>query len=266
MIRPLIVTALVLATAIASADSAEAEVRTRKVAYTHDGATLEGHLAWDDSVEGKRPGVLVVHEWWGLNDYARQRAEQLAEMGYVAFALDMYGKGQVTSHPSQAGEWAGMIRKNTDKWRARANAGLKVLLDQKQVDHDQVAAIGYCFGGSTVLQMAYADEPLKGVVSFHGALPTPSEEEAKAIDASILVCHGAEDAFVSEESIDSFRKALEAAGVDYQLVYYGGARHGFTNPEAGTFGIDNLKYDAAADRRSWAAMQDLFAEIFDEKK
>lgn len=214
--------------------------------------------------KGNVPGVLVVHEWWGLNDYARKRAEQLAGMGYVAFALDMYGKGQVTSHPSQAGEWAGMIRKNTDKWRGRANAGLKVLLDQEQVDKENVAAIGYCFGGSTVLQMAFADEPLKGVVSFHGALPTPSEDEAEAIDASILVCHGAEDAFISPESIDSFRKALESASVDYQLIYYGGARHGFTNPEAGTFGIDNLKYNEAADHRSWKAMQDFFAEIFAE--
>lgn len=264
MTRSLIVAAAVCSLALSWSGRADAEVKTRRISYTHDGTTLEGHLAWDDSIKGKRPGVLVVHEWWGLNDYARKRAEQLAGMGYVAFALDMYGKGQVTSHPSQAGEWAGMIRKNTEKWRSRANAGLKVLLDQDLVDQENVAAIGYCFGGSTVLQMAFAGEPLKGVVSFHGALPTPSEDDTKAIEGSILVCHGAEDSFIPEESIVSFRKALEAAGVDYQLIYYGGARHAFTNPEAGTFGIENLQYNKAADRRSWKTMQDFFAEIFAE--
>ncbi len=244
--------------------AANAEVKTKRIAYEHNGANLEGVLAWDDALEGKQPGVLVVHEWWGLNDYAELRARKLAELGYVAFALDMYGKGQVTTHPSQAGEWAGKIRKNTQAWRDRALAGLEILKKQDKVDTSNMAAIGYCFGGSTVLQLAYADAPLKGVVSFHGALVPPQEVEQ--IDASVLVCHGAADAFVPAEQVQTFEKEMQAINADYQLISYGGARHGFTNPDAGNFGLDNLKYDKKADKRSWNQMQSFFSELFSDKK
>lgn len=239
------------------------EVKTKRIAYEHNGAKLEGVLAWEDSQTGKRPGVLVVHEWWGLNDYAESRARKLAEMGYVAFALDMYGKGQVTSHPSQAGEWAGKIRSNTEEWRARALAGLDILKKQETVDTANMAAIGYCFGGSTVLQLAYADAPLKGVVSFHGALVPPAGIEE--VDSKVLVCHGAADAFVPPADVQKFEDMMQKISADYALVSYGGARHGFTNPEAGSFGIDNLRYDANADKRSWNHMKLFFSELFPEK-
>jgi dienelactone hydrolase len=238
-----------------------AEVQTKSITYRDGDTELQGFLAWDDSIQGKRPGVLVVHEWWGLNDYARRRATQLAEMGYVAFALDMYGKGKVTQHPQQASEWASTIRSNTPAWIARAQAGLKVLKSQDLVDTQRLAAIGYCFGGSTVLQLAFAGEDLDAVVSFHGALPVPTEQQAKAVKGSIMVCHGSADAFIPRETIQKFIEALNKGGADWQLIEYGNARHSFTNPDADKAGIEMLKYDAKADQRSWADMQALFNEV-----
>ena len=239
-----------------------AAVQTEVVRYRHDGTELEGTIAWDDAVTEKRPGVLVVHEWWGLNEYARSRAKNLAELGYVAFALDMYGKGKITEHPRQAGEWAAQIRSKTDQWRARASAGLDILRNDARVDPRRMAAIGYCFGGSTVLQLAYGGTELRGVVSFHGALPVPSSEDRQRIHSSILVCHGAADGFISEESLLEFRSAMAQSDVDWQMVYYAGARHGFTNPAADEYGLENLKYDPAADRRSWENMRQFFTELF----
>ena len=207
---------------------------------------------------------MIVHEWWGLNDYARARARQLAEMGYVAFALDMYGDGKVTEHPQEAGQWAGMIRSNVADWQQRARRGLEELQQHPQVDQQRVAAIGYCFGGATVLQLAYSGAPLAGVVSFHGALPVATPEQAQTLRAPILVCHGAADSFIPEQGIVDFRAALEQAGADWQMVYYAGAKHSFTNPDANRRGIDGIAYDAAADRRSWAQMQAFFGEVFHE--
>ena len=251
--------ALASAACFVAATVADAEVQTKEITYEQGGETLTGVLAWDDAVTGSRPGVLVVHEWWGLNDYARSRAIKLAEMGYVAFALDMFGKGKVTEHPQEAGKWASQIRENTDNWRARALAGLDVLKEQEHVNASRLAAIGYCFGGSTVLQLAYAGAPVKAVVSFHGALMPP--EEGTKIAPTVLVCHGAADAFVPPASVQAFEEGMEAVNADYYLVAYGGARHAFTNPNAGHYGLDNLKYDAAADRRSWNEMQRLFQEV-----
>lgn len=248
-----------------ASSTAMAEVRTETVAYEHDGTKLEGFFAWDDSIKGARPGVLVVHEWWGLNDYARKRATQLAELGYVAFALDMYGQGKVTQHPKQAGEWAGQIRSNSDAWVARAMAGLKLLENHRMVDQSRMAAIGYCFGGSTVQQLAYAKAPLKCVVSFHGSPVNPPEGWAGEKAPKVLMCHGAQDQFISFESIESFQKAMDASGADWQFVSYSGARHGFTNPDAGDYGLENLKYDRHADQRSWQQMQALFKESFESK-
>ena len=253
---------LVFLTTALSAAPVAAEIKTKPIEYRDGGVALSGHLAWDDAVTGKRPGVLVVHEWWGLNDYARVRAEQLAKLGYVAFALDMYGKGKLTEHPQQAGQWAGEIRKNTKAWQQRARAGLNILRQQPQADNTRLAAIGYCFGGSTVLQLAYGGEPLRGVVSFHGALPAADATQLKALTAGILVCHGANDAFISAEQIETFRAALNKGNADWQMIYYAGARHSFTNPGADRRGIENIKYDPRADRRSWAHMKAYFAEIF----
>src|SRR5262245_4777671 len=207
---------LAVALVACAVPTARAEVKTRTVTYTHDGMTFKGYLAWDDATQGKRPGVLVVHEWWGLNDYARKRAEQLAKLGYVAFACDMYGEGKVTEHPKGAAEMAGTVRQNLKAWQGRAQAALKVLQGHEAVDPRNLAAIGYCFGGSTALQLAYTGADLKAVVTFHAALPVPGEDQAKAVKAKVLICHGAADSFIPEDVIQKFRSALEKAKVDYQ--------------------------------------------------
>jgi dienelactone hydrolase len=244
---------------------AHAKVVTQRVPYQHENVALEGYLAYDDSIQGKRAGVLVVHEWWGLNDYARKRAEQLAGLGYVAFALDMYGKGKVTTHPQEAGEWSEQIASNVELWGQRALAGLKVLENDPRVDPNRMAAIGYCFGGSTVQQLAYLGVPLKGVVSFHGSLLAPTEEQAKKVKAKILICHGAADPLTPPKEIPKYITAMEKSGLDWQMIIFGGAKHSFTNPDADKMGMDALRYSKSADKRSWMYMKDFFKEIFSSK-
>ena len=239
-----------------------AEVQTKTVHYEHDGEKLTGHLYWDDALQGQRPGVLVVHEWWGLNDYAKKRARMLAELGYVAFAADMYGSGKVTKTPAQAKEWMREITADVEGWRERAREGLRQLVAGGLADPDKLAAVGYCFGGATVLHMAYDNAPVQGVVSFHGALPAAPEEVKDKIEPQILVLHGNADGFIAPEVVTHFREKLEASGAVWEMNTYGGVKHGFTNPDAGDFGIANLVYDERADRRSWKRMQGFFAEIF----
>ncbi|WP_437204506.1 dienelactone hydrolase family protein [Planctomicrobium sp. SH664] len=241
-----------------------AAVQHQEVTYQHAGTELKGYLAWDDSIQGPRPGVLVVHEWWGLNDYARSRADQLAALGYTAFALDMYGAGKSTTHPQEAGQWATQTRNNVQEWRARALAGLDVLKGHATVDPERLAAIGYCFGGSTVLQLAYGGAPVKGVVSFHGDPVLP--EEGTKIAASVLLCHGYTDEFIPPARIDAFEARLEKAGADFQVIVYGGTRHGFTNPGADKHNIPNIKYNQDADHRSWEQMKIFLTEIFARKQ
>ena len=241
---------------------AMAEVRTERIEYRHGNAVLEGYLAYDVAGTGKRPAVLVVHEWWGLNDFARRRVEQLARLGYVAFALDMYGKGVSTTDPKEAGRLSGLFRSDSPFRRARAAAGLNVLKGRPEVDPARIAAIGYCFGGTVVLEMARAGADLKGVVSFHGGLATPNPADAKNIKGKVLVLHGADDTFESPAEIAAFQEEMRQAGVDWQMVYYGGAVHSFTNQDAGKAGIKGVAYNEAADRRSWQAMRDFFDEIF----
>jgi dienelactone hydrolase len=243
-------------------DSGVAAVKTRTISYTAGSVEAKGYLAWDDSISGPRPGVLVVHEWWGLNDYARNRADELARLGYVAFACDMYGEGKVTEHPSEAGEFASKVRANEPEWRNRAIAALNVLTKQPECDPSRVAAMGYCFGGSTALQLAYSGADIKAVVTFHAALPTPTPEQAKAVKATIVVCHGANDTFIPQDAIDRFCKGLDAANVDWEFISYGGAVHSFTVPGADKLGNPGLKYNKAADERSWARMRALFEEKF----
>jgi dienelactone hydrolase len=235
-------------------------VKTETITYKVGDVSFKGHLAYDDSIKGKRAGVLVVHEWWGLNDYARKRADQLAGLGYVAFAVDMYGEGKTTDHPKEAGEMAGAVRKNAKEWLARAKAGLKILAEHPMVDAEKLASIGYCFGGSTSLQLAFAGENLKVVVSFHGALMTPTDAQTKSIKAKILVCHGADDSFIPQKAIDSFRGALDKANVAYTFESYKGAVHSFTVPDADKHGNKGMSYNADADKKSWASMLALFKD------
>ncbi len=239
-----------------------AEIRTETVTYEHGGTELEGFLAYDDAFTEPRAGVLVVHEWWGLNDHARNRAKMLAELGYVAFALDMYGGGKSTVNPAQAKHWSGQF-KGSEMMRARARAGLKVLKAHQRVDPQRVAAIGYCFGGTTVLQLAYGGEDIKGVVSFHGSLPLPGQEDYAPgrVKAAILVCHGAEDAFIDGDHVIAFQRAMGQLGADWQLIVYGGAQHSFTNPDADVMGVDGIRYDLRADQRSWKHMQQFFERM-----
>jgi dienelactone hydrolase len=248
--------------ALLAAFQVSAQVQSRELSYADGDAKLTGFLYWDDALKGKRPGVMVVHEWWGLNDYVKQRAEMLAKLGYVAFAADMYGDHKVTRHPADAQVWMEAVTKNVEAWQRRALAGLAVLKADPHVDSQHLAAIGYCFGGGTVMEMAYSGADLDAVVSFHGPLPPATPEQQKHIHARILAAHGDADAFEPPERIAAFKAALDAAGADWEMDVYGGARHAFTNPEAGSYGMENLAYNAEADRRSWKRMQDFLAESF----
>jgi dienelactone hydrolase len=243
-----------------TAGMASAAVVTKTIDYDYDGTKLKGYLAYDDSVKEKRPGVLVVHEWWGLNDYAKERCKKLAELGYVAFAVDMYGDGKFVTHPDDAGKMATAVRTNLKTWRGRAEAGLKQLTSQPNVDPTKIAAIGYCFGGSTCLQLAYSGADLKAVATFHASLPTPTPEDAKSIKAKLLICNGADDTFIPEKSITDFKSALDKASAKYTFVNFPGAVHSFTVPGADKENLKGMKYDKDADEKSWKMMLDLFKE------
>ena len=243
----------------------QAKLVTKAVDYQQGGVQLEGYLAYDDAAtaKGRVPGVLVVPEWWGLNDYAKGRAEQLARLGYVAFAVDMYGKGVVTTDAKKAGELAKAFY-GSPLMAERARAGLDQLLQTGLADASRVAAIGYCFGGSTVQALAFSGAPLAGIVSFHGGLiPVPADAAAKT-KAKIVICQGAADPFVKKEQAEAFVKALNEGGFDYQFISYSGAVHAFTNPGADE--LQGIGYNAAADRRSWALMKSFFREIFSQPK
>lgn len=262
---------LSLAVVLCAAVSLSAKVVTKSVAYEHAGVKLEGFLAYDDEKvkpTAKAAGVLVVPEWWGLTDYPKTRAEQLAKLGYVAFAADMYGAGVVTDDPKKAGELAGQFY-GKPLMAERAQAGLEQLLASGLVDSSRVAAIGYCFGGSTVQALAYAGAPLAGIVSFHGGLiPVPADAAAKT-KAKILICNGAVDGFVPPESITAFTKAMNDGKFDYQFVSYAGAVHAFTNPKADAIAKATglpIAYNAAADKRSWGHMKQFFKEVLPEAK
>jgi dienelactone hydrolase len=251
------VLALLLGTSVASAG-----IHTEEIDYKHGDTVLQGYLAYDDAAAGKRPGVLVIHEWTGHNPYARKRAEQLAGLGYVAFALDMYGKGVLAKDAKEASQKADVFKKDRALMRARAAAGLDVLRKQDRVDPKKVAAIGYCFGGTTALELARGGADLAGVVSFHGALDTPNPADARNIKGKVLVLHGADDPFVPPDQVAAFEKEMHDANVDWQLVKYGGAVHSFTNPGAGSDVKLGAAYNKAADQRSWEAMKVFFNELF----
>jgi dienelactone hydrolase len=251
----------------AGADAAGAAVVTETIDYEAAGTAMKGYLAYDDALKGRRPGILVVHEWWGLNDYARKRARMLAELGYTAFALDMYGGGKEAKHPDDAKKFSGAVAKNLSVEKARFNAGLDVLRKHKTVDPHRIAAIGYCFGGGVVLEMARSGADLAGVASFHGELATADPARPGLVKARVLVMTGADDPFVPPAQVAGFKKEMDAAHADYRVISYPGAKHSFTNPGADKVGKEfnlPLAYNEAADKASWKAMQEFFRRIFKE--
>jgi len=253
---------LLLLTMLCLAATAEAAVKTRTIEYRQGDTVLEGYLAWDDAHSARRPGILIVHEWTGINDHIRQRAEMLAKLGYLAFAADIYGKGVRPAAPADAAKTAGVYKNDRTLMRARARAGLEELKKQKLADPQRLAAIGFCFGGTTVLELARDGADLRGFVSFHGGLSTPTPQDAKNIKGKVLALHGADDPFVKADEVSAFQDEMRKAGVDWQFVSYGNAVHSFTNSAAGTDNSKGAAYNEKADRRSWAAMKAFFAEIF----
>jgi dienelactone hydrolase len=247
---------------VASASAASAEIKTKVVDYTVGGASLQGFLAWDDASAAKRPGILVVHEWWGHNEHARSSARRLAEAGYVGFALDMYGKGKLAAHPDDAMKFMTEATKDPAVLGARFNAALAELKKDPHVDPARVGAIGYCFGGTVVISQARLGADLDVVASFHGGLGGLPPVKPGAVKARVLVYTGAADPMIPSEQVEAFRKDMAAAGAKVDIVSYPGAKHGFTNPAAGSFGMDALAYDAAADKASWAAMLEGFKTVF----
>jgi dienelactone hydrolase len=242
--------------------TAEAAVKTKFVEYKQGDTVLEGYLAWDDAKKAKQPGVLIVHEWTGINDHMKQRAEMLAKLGYVAFAADIYGKGIRPSAQPEAAKTAGIYKNDRPLMRARVKAGLEELKKQKQVDPQRIAAIGYCFGGTTVLELARDGGDVRGVISFHGGLSTPNPLDAGNIKGKVLALHGADDPFVKAEEVAAFQDEMRNAHVDWQFVSYGNAVHSFTNKAAGNDNSKGAAYNEKADKRSWEAMKAFFAEIF----
>ena len=236
--------------------AARAAVKTEPVEYKQGDTVLQGFLAYDDAAQGKRPGVLVIHEWWGHNQHARNAATKLAEAGYVAFALDMYGKGKVTTHPEDAKGFVQEAMKDPEVKKARFDAAMAFLKGQPQVDAGRVGAVGYCFGGGVALDMARAGEPLRAVATLHGVLQPSGEPAKKGViqTRSILVQTGGKDPMVKKDQVQALEKEMKAAGVKVKVITYPQAKHGFTNPDADTSGMEGLAYDAKVDKASWAAL------------
>ena len=253
---------LIICALLCLAVTAEAAVKTRIVEYKQGDTVLEGYLAWDDAKSAKRPGVLVVHEWTGINDHIRQRTEMLAKLGYVAFAADIYGKGVRPAVAADAAKIAGIYKNDRALMRARARAGLEELKIQKFVDPQRLAVIGFCFGGTSVLELARDGADVKGIVTFHGGLSTPTPQDARNIKGKVLALHGADDPFVKADEVAAFQDEMRKAHVDWQFVSYGNAVHSFTNIAAGTDNSKGAAYNEKADKRSWQAMKAFFAEIF----
>lgn len=240
-------------------------VKGEAVTYASDSTSMNGYIAHDANLEGKRPGVIIVHEWWGHNDYVRERADQLAELGYTAIAVDMYGDGKLADHPEDAGKFAQSVMGNLPQATARFNAALSLLKQQESVDPEKIAAIGYCFGGSVVLTMANAGADLDAVAAFHSGVQLPVMP-GENLKAKVLVCNGAEDPFIAPESVTAFKAAMDSTGIDYQYIAYPGAKHSFTSKAADAngekFGLP-LAYNAEADAKSWETMQQLFENAFE---
>jgi dienelactone hydrolase len=242
--------------------SIDAAIKTETIEYKEGETTLEGVLIYDDSIMNKRPGILIAHQWKGLTDYERKRGEMLAKLGYVAFAADIYGKGTRPKDVQEAGQFATKYKNDRDLLRRRVKAGFEQLKKSRFVDPQKTAAIGYCFGGTTVIELARSGADIDGVVSFHGALATPTPEDAKNIKGKVLALHGADDPFVPAAEVQGFEEEMRKAKVDWQLVAYGNSVHSFTDWNAGNDNSKGAAYNEGADKRSWEAMKDFFAELF----
>jgi len=242
--------------------NAKAGLHTEVIGYKHGDEAMEGYLAFEGAGKGKRPGVIVVHAWMGLDAYAKKRTEQLAKLGYIAFAIDMYGKGVKARDIEEAARLAGIYRADRGLMRSRANAGLDVLKKHPVTDARRTAAIGYCFGGGVALELARSGADIGGVVSFHGNLDTPTPEDARSINGKVLILHGADDPIVPPDQVIAFQDEMRKANVDWQMVIYGGAVHAFTDLGAGNDPSRGAAYNEKADRRSWEVMKAFFAEIF----
>lgn len=249
-----------------STEAAMANVTGREIIYKTGSTTMNGYLAYDESKEGKRPGILVVHEWWGHNDYARKRAKMLAELGYVALAVDMYGEGKKADHPDDAGKFAMSVMSNIDEGKTRFVQAMKELKMHPAVDSMKIGAIGYCFGGSVALSMANMGLDLAAVAAFHSGVELPVMPGTHPLKAKVLVCNGAQDSFVSAASVEAYKAAMDSIQADYQYIAYEGAVHSFTSPGADSLGKQfdlPLAYNAEADRQSWEEMKSLFSSVFD---
>lgn len=239
-------------------------ILTNQIEYAVGDATHHAYLAYDDEIDTPRPGIVVVHEWWGVNDYIRRRAHMLAELGYTALAIDMFA-GQTATNPQEAGALMNGVLGDMESGTRALQAGYQLLLDQPGTDRERTAAIGYCFGGAMVLHMARIGMPLKAVASFHGALGSFHTAEPGSIKAKILVCHGGADAMVSMDDLEAFKQEMNAAQADYEVLVLDGAMHGFTSPEAdengAKYGIP-VGYQQQADEKSWEALQALLQRVF----
>lgn len=252
----------VLICLIIAALNVKADIVFKPVEYKQGDTVLEGLSVYDDAVQGRRPAVLVVHQWKGLGDYEKKRAEMLARLGYNVFAADIYGKGVRPANPKDAGAEAGKFKNDRALLRARVRAALDVLAKHELTDPKRMAAIGYCFGGTTVLELARSGAEIAGVVSFHGGLSNPAPGDARNIKAKVLALHGADDPNVSPQEVAAFEEEMRQGGVDWQLIAYGGAVHSFTDWNAGNDNSKGAAYNERADRRSWEAMKQFFAELF----
>jgi dienelactone hydrolase len=233
----------------------------KNVEYSTDSTTMKGFLVYDGDLQGKRPGVLVVHEWWGNNEYSHNRARMLAKLGYIALALDMYGNGNQADNPNDAGKYAAEVFSNISNAEARFMAAYNLLKSQEQTDPENIGAIGYCFGGSVVLHMARAGMDLKAIVSFHGGLQPVTPANPNTVKAHLLICAGDADQFVPKEQRDTFEKEMNDAGVKYEMVVYPDAKHAFSNPDADKYAKEfNLPigYNEKADKDSWEKMKEFF--------
>ena len=255
-----IFSALLAAIFTLGATAAHAELVKKTVEYKAAGKTFEGYVVYDDAAKGAQPGVLVTHDWMGLTDKTKERADMVAKLGYVAFAVDVYGKGVRPANSDEAGKLAGQYKGDRKLLRERMEAGLKELKAMKSVDKKRLAVIGYCFGGTAALELARDGADLKDVVTFHGGLDSPNPADGKKIKGKVLALHGADDPFVPSKDVDAFEDELRQAGVDYQIVRYGHAVHSFTDKSAGTDNSKGAAYNPTADARSWQAMRDFFKD------